>query len=62
MVYYSAIKKNEIMPSWMDLENVILSSKSDREGKIFYNIPYMWNLERNDTNDLTHKTERHSQT
>ena len=33
--YYSAIKKNEIMPfalTWMDLENIILSGvKSDRE-------------------------------
>ena len=33
--YYSAIKKNEIMPfalTWMDLENIILSEvKSDRE-------------------------------
>ena len=46
----------------MDLENVILSGKSDREGKIFYNIPYMWNLKRNYTNELTYKTETESQT
>ena len=45
----------------MDLENVILSGKSDREGKVFYNIPYMWNLKRNYTNELKYKTERHSQ-
>ena len=25
-------------------------------------MPYMWNLKRNDTNGLTYKTERHSQT
>ena len=37
-------------------------SKSDREGEILYNIPYIWNLKRNDTNELTYKTERDSQT
>ena len=25
-----------------------------------YDIPYMWSLERNDTNELTYKTETHS--
>ena len=44
--YYSAIKKNGIMPfvaTWMDIESVILSvSKSDREGEISHAIPYMW--------------------
>ena len=35
---------------------------SDREGEITYDIPYMWNLKRNDTNELTCKTERDSQT
>ena len=33
-----------------------------REGEISYDHPYMWNLERNDTNKLTCKTERDSQT
>ena len=28
-------------------------SKSDREGEILYDIPYMWNLKRYDTNKLT---------
>ena len=32
-------------------------SQSDREG-ISYNNPYMWNLKRNDTNELN-KTETH---
>ena len=30
-------------------------SKSDRE--IAYDIPYMWDLKRNYTNDLTYKTK-----
>ena len=37
-------------------------SKSDREGEILHNTPYIWNLKRNDTNELTYKTERDSQT
>ena len=36
-------------------------SKSVR-GEIRHDIPYMWNLKRNDTNELTYKTERDSQT
>ena len=36
-------------------------SQSDTEGKISYVIPYMWNLKRNYTNELTYKTERDSQ-
>ena len=60
--YYSAINKNEILPfaaTWMDLEIIILS-KSDRERQIPYDISYMWNL-KNDTNELTYKTETDSQ-
>ena len=34
-------------------------SKSDREGEILYDIPYMWNLKWNDTNELTYKIETH---
>ena len=44
--YYSAIKKNEIMPftaTRMDLEIIILS-QSDRERQIPYDITYTWNL------------------
>ena len=37
-------------------------SKSDREREISYEILYMWNLKRNDTNELTYKTERDSKT
>ena len=29
--------------------------KSDRERQISYNISYMWNLKKNDTNELIYK-------
>ena len=47
MEYYSAIKKNEIMPfeaTWMDLEIIILSEVSQRQ--ILHGITYMWNLKK----------------
>ena len=48
MEYYSAIKRNEIMPfasTWMELEIIILSEvKSGRERQIPYDITYVWNL------------------
>ena len=48
--YYSAIKKNEILPlaaTWMYLEIIILSEvKSDRERQISYDITLMWNLKK----------------
>ena len=37
-------------------------SKSDREEELSCDIPYMWDLNRNDTNELRNKTETHSQT
>ena len=43
--YYSAIRKNEIMPyagTWMGLEIIILSEVSQRQ--IPYDITYMWSL------------------
>ena len=63
--YYSAIKKNEIMPfaaTCLDLEIIILSEvKSDREKQISYDMSYIWNL-KNDTNELIYKVEIDSQT
>ena len=62
MEYYSAVKKNEVMPfaaTWTNLESVLLSTPDRGE---IYDIPCMWNLKRNDTNELTYKTERDSQT
>ena len=31
--------------------------KSDRKGEIAYNIPYVQNLKRNDTNELIYKID-----
>ena len=45
MEYYSAIKKNEIMPfaaTWVDLEIIILTEVSQRQTS--YDITNMWNL------------------
>ena len=42
MEYYSAIKKNEIMPfaaTWMDLEIIILS-ESEGKRQILYDVTY----------------------
>ena len=60
MNYYSTNKKNEITlfgATWIDLEIGILSEvKSDKEGQISCDIPYRWNLKRNDTHKLIYKT------
>ena len=54
MEYFSAIKKNEIIPftaTWMDLDNIILSEVSQKEKDT-----YMWIL-KYDTNEHSYKTE-----
>ena len=64
MEYYSAIKKNEIMPfaaTWMDTEIIILSEVSQTEKQISYDITYTWNL-KYDTNEPIHEIETESQT
>ena len=43
----------------MDLEIVILSEVRETE---IYDIPYMQNLKRNDTNEIIYKIETDSQT
>ena len=48
--------------AWRDPDSVILSEVSQTEREVLYDIPYLWNLKRNDTNELTYKTERDSQT
>ena len=54
MEYYSAIKKNEIMPlaaTWIDLE-IIIWSQTEK------NIYYLFVESKNkDTNELVYKTE-----
>ena len=57
--YYSAIKKNKIMPFgaiWMQL---ILSEVSQKEKEIPYDITYRWNLKYS-TNGLINKIETDS--
>uniref|UniRef100_A0A8D1A8W0 DUF1725 domain-containing protein n=2 Tax=Sus scrofa TaxID=9823 RepID=A0A8D1A8W0_PIG len=47
MEYYSAIKKNKIMPflaTWMELETLILSEISHKEKDKYHDIAYIWNL------------------
>ena len=64
--YYSAIKKNKMLPfaatcsPWMDLEIVILNEVNQTEKEKYFNIPYMQNLKRNYTNEL-YKTETDSE-
>ena len=50
MEYYSAIKRNEIMPltaTWMDREIIIL--REARERQISYSITYTWRLKKKKT-------------
>ena len=63
MEYYSATKRNEIMPfaaAWMDLEIVILSEVNQTEKEIPYNTTYVWNLKYN-TNQHIYEMKTDSQ-
>ena len=45
MEYYSAMKKNEIMPfaaTWMDLEIIILSDVSQTEKDKYHDLANVW--------------------
>lgn len=44
----------------MDLEIDILGEVSKIEEEILYDIPYMWDLKRNDTNEPTKHKETHT--
>ena len=64
MEYYSAMKKNEIMPfaaTWMDLEIILLSKVSQKEKDKYHMISLLWNL-KYDTNELIYETETDSRT
>ena len=64
MEYYSAIKKNEIMPfavTWMDLELVILSEVSQTEKDKYHMISLICGIQKNGTNEPIYKTEIESQ-
>ena len=63
MEYYSAIKKNETMPSatkWMDLEITIQSEVSRTEEDKYRSLS--WGIWKDDINELIYKTEIDSQT
>ena len=58
MEYYSAIKKNEIMPfaaTWMGPRNFHIEQSKSDGGEISNDIHYMWKLKRNYSNELTTK-------
>ena len=54
MEYYSAIKKNEILPfgtTWMDLEDIILSEISQRKTSTIWFHLYVESEKQNKTNE-----------
>ena len=53
---------NTICSNMMNLEIVILCEVSHTEKEIPFDIAYMWNLKRSDTNELIYKTETDPQT
>ena len=63
MEYYSAIKKNEILPfaaKWMDLKMTVISEISQKDALTSYDITYVWNLTHETKN--MYKTETVSKT
>ena len=61
MEYYSAIKKEKILPfgtAWMDLENIMLSEISQSE-KDKYHMIHLY-VESNEQTELTNRAEADS--
>ena len=64
MEYYSATKRNEIVPfveMWMDLEIVIQSEVSWKEKNKYRVIPLLCGIQKNGTDELTGKAEIEAQ-
>ena len=64
--YYSAIKKNEMMPfsaAWMDLVIIILSELSQTEKDKYHIMPFICGIifKKRRYNELIYKTEADSQ-
>ena len=58
--YYSAIKRNEIVPSaemWMDLEIVIQNEVSQKEKNKYHIISLVCGIQKNGTDELITKAE-----
>ena len=56
MEYYSAIKKNEILPfgtTWMDLEDIMLSEISQTKKNKYCMISLICGILKNKTNEET---------
>ena len=65
MEYYSAIKRNEVMPfaaAWMELEIIILSEVSQTDKDKYHMISLICGIFKNDTNELIYKAAIDSQT
>ena len=63
--YYSAIKKNEVMPfseTWTDLEILVLSEVSQRKTNIIWYHLYAEPKKKKDTFEIIYKTETDSHT
>ena len=61
--YYSAIKKNEILPfaaTWMDLEGIMLSEISETEKDKYCMIPLIYGIKKfNKLVNITKKKQTH---